>query len=333
MRNDIERRIELEKKYWELRKKNAIDGSEEERKAAIELENLRYKDEQEKYKDNLEVLEQLRIEHEAIIADISEKSVRKWIEDHQAEIDYTISSLQSMANALGQYYDYKNAKEKQSFDNFTKTQDEERKRLQRNLSANVISQATYDAQIARLDEEKDRKQRKLEHDAAKRARTQAIINATIQGLQATLSAYASGAATPFIGPATGAIFAGIAAAFAALQIGLIAATPLPSAARGKLIRGNSHSTGGETIEAQDGEAILNREATRRNLPYLDYMQRSTGGVPFINDGGYAAAMAANSMQGGGISVKDLAALKIFVTVDDITRATNRVNVVKNRASA
>jgi hypothetical protein len=48
-----------------------------------------------------------------------------------------------------------------------------------------------------------------------------IAQAVIQGVQSVLAAYSSGLATPIIGPATGAIFAGIAAVVAATNIAKI----------------------------------------------------------------------------------------------------------------
>lgn len=57
-----------------------------------------------------------------------------------------------------------------------------------------------------------------------------LANAAITGTQAVLSAYASGVATPIVGPATGAIFAAAAAIVAAANIAKISATQFnPSA--------------------------------------------------------------------------------------------------------
>ncbi len=57
----------------------------------------------------------------------------------------------------------------------------------------------------------------------------AIAQAVIQTAQAMLAAYSSGLAYPFIGPATGAVFMGIAAALGAVQIAQIASQPMPQA--------------------------------------------------------------------------------------------------------
>jgi hypothetical protein len=330
---DLEtRRRELKKKYWELINSDEMASVQRQIQAEIELENVRWEEEKEKYKDNKSVLEQIERDHQDRLANIKKSAFSKWLEAHQQEIDAVINGLQQISTALGQYYDWKNAKDKQDFETYEASQEAQRKALQARLDAGAISQGQYNSQIAALDQQKDKKRRKLERDAAKRARTQAIINATIQGIQASLSAYASGMAYPFVGPATGAIFAAIAAGFAALQIGLIAATPLPPAARGRLSRGPSHAAGGEVIEVEGGEATLSRKATQSNLPYLDLFQREAGGVPFINDGGFAAAMAAQSMNGGGITAADLSKVKIMVSVDDINRGQNRVKVIQTRAN-
>jgi len=95
------------------------------------------------------------------------------------------------------------------------------------LDNQIISQEEYNQRMEMLNKEKDAKEKKLRHDAFEDARKLAIANAIINGVQATLAAYSSGAATPLIGPATGGLYAGIAAAFAAIQVALIASQANP----------------------------------------------------------------------------------------------------------
>lgn len=59
-----------------------------------------------------------------------------------------------------------------------------------------------------------------------------IGQAVIQGIQATLAAFSSGVATPIIGPATGAVFAGIAAITSAASIAKISSTTFEGARGG-----------------------------------------------------------------------------------------------------
>jgi uncharacterized protein (DUF433 family) len=338
---------DLEKQYYDLVIQTAKEGTQEKIDAEVELENFRYneevkkiKKEQKKYKEGTaeylrytQILELLEKQHEDNIAKIKQTAFKQLIDTHKQEIDAILNGLSQIANALGQYYDYKNAKEKASFDTFEKTQEDQRKVLQARLDAGTISQATYDARIAQLDEAKDKKKRQIDRDAAKRAKTMAIISATISGFDAALSAYAAGWKIDPSG-ISATIFSVVAAAFAALQIGLIAATPLPSAARGRLSRAPSHAANGEVIEVEGGEATLSKRATQRNLPYLDLFQRQAGGQPFINDNGYSAAMAANRLNGGASAADIAAALmqaNFTVSVVDINKGQARVNVITNRA--
>ena len=73
-----------------------------------------------------------------------------------------------------------------------------------------------------------------------------LANATVQGTQAVLAAFASGVATPIIGPATGAAFAAIAGAVAAANIAKIAATQYKGAGGGGS-GGSVGTTGGGGI--------------------------------------------------------------------------------------
>ena len=178
-------------------------------------------------------------------------------------------------------------------------------------------------------------QKKIEEDGAKHAakvqREAAIRNKFIRLFEATINASAAIAKAAVTGDILSAIAAGTA-------VGAIAATPLPKAARGRLITGRSHAEGGEIIEAERGEAIINAEATSRNLPLLDEINRSTGGVSLMT-GGFAerqqTAQAQNAMTTQMLtSAFTAAAMQIqpVVSVEQISRVNKQVNVIQGRAT-
>jgi hypothetical protein len=74
-----------------------------------------------------------------------------------------------------------------------------------------------------------------------------------------------------------------AAAMGAIQIATIRQQPVPQFATGGMIGGRRHSAGGTIIEAEQGEFIVNREATAQNLPLLQNINESR--APRLQDGG------------------------------------------------
>ena len=74
-------------------------------------------------------------------------------------------------------------------------------------------------------------------------------------------------------------------------------------APGTLLSGPSHEGGGVHIEAEGGEAVINKKATRKFLPLLSAINESTGGVPFMRRGGVADAMRGNTL--GTLSPADV----------------------------
>ena len=74
------------------------------------------------------------------------------------------------------------------------------------------------------------------------------------------------------------ILAGIVAAMGAIQVGVIASTPLPKFARGGMIGGRRHSQGGTMIEAEQGEFVMSRDAVESvGIENLNRMNEGGGG--------------------------------------------------------
>lgn len=112
-------------------------------------------------------------------------------------------------------------------------------------------------------EAKRKEVKRKEFEADKRANiTKAIINTAVE--------IAKVAATPFLIP--------IVAAIGAAQVALIASQPVPKFEKGGLVgkpisdgllSGKPHSAGGVLLEAEGGEFIINRKATKNHLPLLE----------------------------------------------------------------
>lgn len=204
--------------------------------------------------------------------------------------------------------------------------------LQSRLDSGIISQEEYEAEVTKLDEELDKKTAEIERKAAIRDRimkTFSVITSTAAAIMMTYAKLGWPAGIP------GAIFLG---ALGAAQLATIAAAPLPKAARGRLITGRTHAQGGEVIEAEAGEAIINRRATQMFLPLLSAINQAGGGVPFVapySDGGYAARYEAEKIDRSSIAQAvraGIADLKIYTTIEDIRRADRRYTQVESRGN-
>ncbi len=138
------------------------------------------------------------------------------------------------------------------------------------LENNVISQAEANEALANIEAEKQKKLADEKRKAAEIDKAMQIASAVMTAAQATLAAYASGVATPLVGPATGAIYAAIAAAFGAAQIAAISATPLPQFAEGVIDLKGPGTEKSDSIVARlsKGESVMTAHETRLFLPTL-----------------------------------------------------------------
>jgi len=163
----------------------------------------------------------------------------------------------------------------------------------------------------------------------------AIAQATINTYQAATAAYSAMAAIPVVGPALGAVAAGLAVASGVKSIQKIASTntKVPKAEKGAMftIGGRRHSEGGTKFVGEDGtqfEAekgeklfVLNRLASRVLAPGLSRLNQITGGrslwssSSYLADGG-TVSRAVNSqtnvkVEGAGMQIDyDLLATKV-----------------------
>ena len=188
-------------------------------------------------------------------------------------------SVQNIANAvMGVLNTINNQQTQQENNQLQKdTQNNEKKKqnLKKRLAAGKISQADYDNAVAKLDDELDKKKKKIEHDQAVRAKRLHMFSAIIGTATAVINALQT---QPFI---LGIILAALAAAMGAYQIATISKEPIPQAAKGryKVIGADDGKTYNAnysgvpqtglyttpTIVAESGNEIIIDAPTTRNL--------------------------------------------------------------------
>lgn len=174
--------------------------------------------------------------------------------------------------------------------------DQQNEQVTEALANREISQSEYDAKVKILEQQKRERDRKADQDAFARSKKLALVQATIATAQAVLQAFQSGAAYPFIGPATGAIFAGIAGALGAVQIATIASQQY-RAARGGIVPGSA-SPDFDSVPAllAPGETVINSRSSAMYPELLSEINRSGGGVPLTPTAGKSNSGGMNEAQ-------------------------------------
>jgi hypothetical protein len=80
------------------------------------------------------------------------------------------------------------------------------------------------------------------------------------------------------------VLAAITAAAGLVQIGIIAAQPIPKFKKGGMVGGRSHEAGGTLIEAERGEYVVNKASVAQHRKALDAMNTSSAAFrKFIDD--------------------------------------------------
>ena len=212
--------------------------------------------------------------------------------------------------------------------NTSKTQD-----LDDRLSKGLISQKQHDAGVAASAADLDKKKRKITHDQAVREKELNILSVIINTAAAIMAQLK-------IGPA-GIPLSIAAGVTGAIELATIIATPVPKASRGLLLKGKSHAQGGIPIEAEGGEAIINKNSTSLFGPILSAMNVAGGGDAFSNqpytipDGGYTVRQSQNS-GGNGITKAEMEEimkqLKVYAAIQDIRKADENYTKIEDRGS-
>jgi TP901 family phage tail tape measure protein len=255
-----------------------------------------------------------RITGEKILEPGAKDDVQVWAGKASGFLDYA----NTLANGLTSIDQLISDSEQRQLMKDAQANDQKKANLKRQLDAKLITQKQYDQGVEKLDNDLAKKQRKLAHDQAVRQKAislvQAVIN-TAQGITAAL------AGTP---PAS-YIMAVLTGILGAVQVGYIASTAVPAAAKGrykamqaamgrydvigqsdnKLYRGVPFSYNfdgvpeGSMLTNETGkEIVINPEHTRNlmlNYPLIVEAIRST--APQKAAGSYPDAVFKKSMPG------------------------------------
>lgn len=150
------------------------------------------------------------------------------VEDLQTAIRAIGNVAQEAFNLTSKYVELTNAKEQKEFDDWSKHQDEKKDKLKSRLESGLMTQAQYDAEIERMEKDRQAKEDEMKLTQAERQKklsiVQAIIN-TALGVTQTLAQW---------GLPWGLIPAAAMAAMGAAEIAMISAQPVGFAKGGKV---------------------------------------------------------------------------------------------------
>lgn len=291
-------RIEVSTK----KKLKLLKDQEDEKIRAIEKE--RYD-----YIDSLEV-EQYKKRSERI---------NDWISKNQELINAIANMAMQAQDLVGQYFDELNARTEytiqQSYDNqlaaYEKLNENKKISDEQLAERQAELEQTYNAQKRGLAQKQFRQDKALN-----------IVQATIQGVQATLAAFTQG--MKLGGPIGAGIFAGISAAFVAAQIGIIASQKFRFS-KGGIVQGE----GSKNIDSvpgmlAPGETVINSTSSGLFPELLSAINMIGGGLGLTPDSkvnNVASSQTPMLFQ----QQMNMSPVRAYVVESDITQTQRRIS--------
>lgn len=313
------RSLELQQQTLLLNKELANEQLTAKQKYEIKKKAL--EKELEIYSGNADKQEEINkelAENEKEYAQAKIDNLNKWSE----KVSSIANDLNSLLSAI----------EDNELSDYEDKNDKKKKSLKERLDNGLITQKEYDKQVAALDENLDKEKKKIAIKQAKRERLIKIFEIATSTAAGIMKAFEQ------TGPIAGAVLAAIVAATGAIQTAAVLAAPLPKASKGLILKGKSHAQGGIPIEAEGGEAIINKRSTAMYMPLLSAINQAGGGVAFskFQDGGYVARNSNNGSNDVIIKLEEvknaIGNMKIITTIEDINREQKKYNKIQERGN-
>lgn len=265
----------------------------------------------------------------------AENAITQQLEDNRKQyiqtlidsVDQWVSTVQELMQSIGDLFKAQNEAELQDLES---KYDKETQMLEEQHERGLMSDKEYNQKQKELDDNYQKQKEKLQQEQAKKEKAVNMFQIIINTATAIMQSFAQ------LGPIAGAVAAASMAAIGAVQLATVASQPMPKAARGRKITGKRHSQGGEIIEAEDGEVIINRRSAQQFEPLLSAINMAGGGIPFgpmPSDGGFASryAMQAGLTEQAIVKAveRGVKSVKIYTTVEDIRRADRKYTQIES----
>jgi len=192
-------------------------------------------------------------------------------------------------------------------ENINREEEERIASLERQKEAGLITEQQLASGITQIEAEAQKKRRQEQKKAFQVEKGIRIVQAVAQTAAAALNAFSSASAIPIIGPGLAPIFAGVAAAFGAAQIALIASQKFPDEGGG----GGATSTPSVSAPSvQAAQGSITPTQFEPNVFGTGVSQEETFG-----------ASTTNANTGGNV-------LRAYVVESDIASTSQRLNTIR-----
>lgn len=202
--------------------------------------------------------------------------------------------------------------------------------LKSKLDDGIITQKKYDNEVKKLDAEADKQKAIIARKQAIRSRNLSLAQVIINTIESESKTFAT------LGYPAGIPAAILAGVVGAAETAAIMSTEIPKASRGMLINGKSHAQGGQLVEAEGGEVIINKRSSQAFRSQLSAINEWGGGVKFanggvFNDGGYSVRNSIQASQ--GITKNEMIDIisnqRIYVAVEDIRKGDKKYSDIES----
>ena len=251
-----------------IRALEASEGSTFDRR--IELINLEADQRKKAVTDSIKDEKERASAIELINAETQQKirDEQKKTRDEQIQnvVDIVEASASLVSDIIGIFQEQSDIR----IQSINEASEAEQLAIQKSAQSEITKQRQLDALRLRTN-------RQIAAERTKQAKLEKV-NAIFEATIATAVAVTQNLKNP--------ILAGIAAAAGLVQIGIIAAQPVPKFKRGGIVGGKSHEAGGTLIEAERGEFVVNRNAVTRHRSELDALNTSSAAFKRLIDERY-----------------------------------------------
>jgi hypothetical protein len=223
-----------------------------------------------------------------------------------------------IGSSIAQFTEVVNKNAELRIEAIDKEEQERISSLERQKEAGLITEEELKNGRTQIEQEFAKKRFEVQKKAFEQEKAIRIVQAVAQTASAVLNAFSSGVATPLIGPATGAVFAGIAAAFGAAQIALIASQKFPDSGTGGGGSSSVPSTPTPSLAAQG--SITPTTFNPQTFGTGVGQEQTFGNSNVVGE--------TTSGVGGGGSQSGGLVLRAYVVESDIASTTNRLSSIR-----
>lgn len=203
----------------------------------IEDKIVQIKEKLDNIKNNKDTKEKNAADKELEKVDVLGFSAKDWkdtfsnLDEMSNRFKAVDMAVGAMNNAFSMFSQLQQGLNQKEMATFTKNQEQKKKALLNQLNQGYISQAQYQRELQRLDEEADAKKKELSVKQFKAQKAMNMMNIIANTATGIMRAYSD------TGPIAGSVFAAIVGALGAVQLGIVASQQPPSYAKGGYTKG------------------------------------------------------------------------------------------------